>query len=130
PDHFERAARRGRSPKAANQVPGIFGISPDAEPEDDLTLLPVDQLEWNVDCAAGIEPGPHFARQPHPGHCGRTAKRAIAPNKLSPVATDGPSRLVRVKEGNPPGELRIIEISREDGTALGVQFGHDMHRRF
>ena len=63
PHRFERATRGGRSPKAANQVPGIVGISPDAEPEDDLTLLPVGQLEWNMDCAAGIEPGPHFARQ-------------------------------------------------------------------
>src|SRR6185436_17678474 len=130
PDHFERAARRSRPTKAAHQVSGIFDVPPNPEPENDLALLPTGQLEWHMDCAAGIEPSPHFARQPHPGHRSRTTKRAIAPNKLRPVATDGPRRLVHVKEGSPAGEFRMIGISCEKGAALGVQFGHDMHRGF
>src|SRR6185295_1451575 len=101
PDHFERAARCGRPTKAAHHVPSIFGVPPNPEPEDDLALLPTGQLERNVDGPAGVEPSPHFARQPHPGHRSRTTKRAIAPNKLSPVAADGSSRLVHVKEGSP-----------------------------
>ena len=108
----------------------LIDVSPDTEPEDDLTLLPGGQLEWNVDCGAGIETGPHFARQPQPGHRGWIAKRAVAPDKLSPITADGPSRLVHVKEGHPPSEIRVIRISCEDRTAFGVQFGHDVHRRF
>src|SRR5512141_2201309 len=101
PHCFERTARSSRASKAMDQVSRVINASSDAESEDDFTLLPVGQLEWNVNRAAGIETGPHFSRQPQPGHRSRTAKRAVAPDKLSPVATDGSSRLVHVKEGNP-----------------------------
>src|SRR5438552_11544347 len=127
---FERTARGGRSSRAADQVPGILRVPPNPEPEDDLTLLPIRQLEWNVDRPAGIETGPHFARQAHPCHRDRIAKRAITPNKLSPVATDGPSRLVYVEEGNPPSKLCVIGISSEDCPASGIHFGHHVHHRF
>src|SRR5207248_9563153 len=130
PDHFEGAARRSRPTKAAHQGPSLFRVPPNSQSENNLALLPTSQLERHVDGPAGIEPGPHFARQPYPGHRSRTAKRAIAPNKLRPVPTDGPGRLVHVKEGSPTSELRVIGISCEDRTALGVQFGHDVHRRF
>ena len=130
PHRFERAARGSRSSKAMDRLSGLLDVSPDTEPEDDLTLLPGGQLEWHVDCATGIETGPHFARQAHPGHRSRIAKRAVAPNKLTPVATDSPSCLVHVKEGHPSGELRVIGITREDHAALVVQFRHNMHCRF
>jgi len=55
-----------------HQVPGVLGVSPCAEPEDDLTLFPIRQLEGNLDRGAGIQGGPYFAGKPRPGHGGRT----------------------------------------------------------
>ena len=58
PHLFERAARDGRSPETTHQFAGVIGISSCAEPEDDLALLPVGQLEGNLDRGAGIQGGP------------------------------------------------------------------------
>ena len=63
PHRFERAARGSRSSEAMHQVAGVIGVSPDAEPEDDLTLLPVGQLEWNLDRGAGIQSRPPLCRK-------------------------------------------------------------------
>src|SRR5574341_625466 len=127
PHRFERAARRSRSPEATRQVAGVIGVSPYAEPEDELALLPVGELEWNLDCGAGIQSGPHFARKPQPSHSSRIPKRAVPPKELSPVAAYGPSRTVHIEEGNPVGELRVVWVPREERSAVGVNFGDHVH---
>jgi hypothetical protein len=58
PDRFERVSRCSRSPEATHQVAGVIGISPCAEPEDDLTFLPISKLEGNLDCGAGVQSSP------------------------------------------------------------------------
>ena len=54
PHLFERVARRSRTPESPHQFAGVIGIPPCAEPEDDLALLPVGQIEWNLDSGAWI----------------------------------------------------------------------------
>ena len=58
PDLFKRAARGGRSTKTLQQVAGVIGIPPCAEPEYDLTLLSVSQLKGYLDSGAGVQSGP------------------------------------------------------------------------
>ena len=65
-----------------HQVAGVIGVSPRAEPEDDLPLLPVGELEWNLDRGAGIQSRPHLAGKPRPRHGGRIPKRAVAPEEF------------------------------------------------
>src|SRR5882672_355804 len=55
PYRIERASRGSRTPEAMHQVPGVIGASTYAEPEDDVTLLPVGQLKRNLDRGAGIQ---------------------------------------------------------------------------
>ncbi|MCJ7481900.1 MAG: hypothetical protein MUO31_02945 [Thermodesulfovibrionales bacterium] len=86
PDRFERVVRGGSSTEATYQVACVIGIAPYAEPEDDLALLPVGQIEWNLDSGAGIQSGPHLAGEAQPGHRGRIPKRAVTPEELSSVA--------------------------------------------
>src|SRR3990172_5462008 len=54
PHLFECVARRSRTPETTHQFAGVIGIPPCAEPEDDLALLPVGQIEWNLDSGAWI----------------------------------------------------------------------------
>ena len=61
PHRFERVTRGSRSAKAMRQVAGVIGVPPYPEREYDLTLLPVGELERNLDCGAGIQGGPHSA---------------------------------------------------------------------
>jgi len=86
PHRFERAARGSRSPEATHQVASVIVISPCAKPEDNLTLLPVGQIEWNLDSSAGIQSGPYLAGEAQPGQRYGIPKRAVAPEELSPVA--------------------------------------------
>src|SRR3990170_931118 len=86
PHLFERAARDGRSPETTHQFAGVIGISSCAEPEDDLALLPVGQIEGNLDSGTGIQSGPHLAGEAQPMHRGWIPKCAVAPDELSPVA--------------------------------------------
>jgi len=45
-------------PEAMHQVDGVVGVVPDAEPENDLTLLPVGELEGNLERGAGSNAAP------------------------------------------------------------------------
>src|SRR3972149_7532294 len=90
PHLFERVARRSRTPESPHQFAGVIRIPPCAEPEDDLALLPVGQIEWNLDSGAWIQSGSCLAGEPQPMHRRRIPKCAIAPDELSPVAPDGP----------------------------------------
>lgn len=68
PHRFERVTGGGRSPEAMHQVDGFIAVSPYAEREDDLTLLPVGQLEWNLASLQGADmddlPWPHRLDRP------------------------------------------------------------------
>ena len=116
--------------KRCTRLPGVVRVSPRAEPEDDLALLPVGQLEGHLDRGAGIQSGPHLAGKPRTGHGGRTPKRAVAPEELRPVAAHGPGRIVHVEERDPVGELRVVGVPREERSAAGVDLGDHVHRRF
>ena len=121
-------ARGSRSAEATHQVAGVIGISPCAEPEDDLTLLPVGQLKGDLDSGAGVQSGPYLAGKPRPGHRSRTPKRAVAAKELGPVAAYGPGRIIHIEEGSPVGELRVVWVPRKERAAIGVNFGDHMHR--
>jgi hypothetical protein len=62
PHRLREPARSGRSPEAIRQVAGVIGVTSYAEREDDLTLFPVRYLEGHMDRCAGIQSGPHLAR--------------------------------------------------------------------
>jgi hypothetical protein len=127
PDLFERATRCSRSPEATHQGACVIGVSPYAEPEDYLTLLPVGQLEWDLDSGAGIQSSSDLAGKPRSGHRSRTPKRAVAPKELSPVAAYSSGRIVHIEERDPIGELRIVRIPREERSATRVNFGDYVH---
>src|SRR3989304_3625210 len=59
-----------------------------AEPEDDLALLPVGKIEWNLDSGAWIQSRSYPAGETQPMHRGRIPKRAVAPHELSPAAAE------------------------------------------
>ena len=103
---------------------------PYAKHEDNLTLLPVGQIEGDLDSGAGIQSGPHFAGKPGPAHCSRIPKGAVPPQELRPVAAHGPDRIVHVEKGNPAGELRVVGIPCEERSASGIDFGDHVHGRF
>jgi len=128
----ERSACSGRSPKALHQSCGVIGAAPSshAQPEDDLALLTIGQLERNLDGGAGVQSRPHLVGEMQAGHGGRMRRRAVAPEELGAVAADGPGRIVHVKESNPVGELDVVGVACEERTALRVDLGDDMHRGF
>src|SRR3990172_7579708 len=101
PHRFERVTRRSRTPESPHQFAGVIGIPSCSEPEDNLALLPVVKIEWNLDSGAWIQSGCYPAGETQPVHRRRIPKRAVAPDELSPVAAKGPGRIVHIKEGNP-----------------------------
>ena len=86
PHRIEGATRRRPASKALDEVPGVIDVSPGAEGENDLTLLPVGQLERHLKRGTWVQTGPHLSRQPRPGQRGRTAPRAVTSQEFSPVA--------------------------------------------
>jgi len=68
PHRFERPARRAGPTEALHQVAGLIGVAPDAEPENELTPLPVGELEWHLDGGARIQRGSHLAGKPRASH--------------------------------------------------------------
>ncbi len=130
PDLFKRPAAGNGTPEAAHQVACVIGVSSYAEPEDDLPLLPVSEIEGNLDSGAGVKAGPDPAGKPGTGHRSRPLMRAVAAEELGPVAGNGPGRLARIKERGPVGELRVIRVPREDRAGFRVDLGDHLHCRF
>ena len=130
PDPIEGAARSGGSSKAIDQVSGIVGPAPHAEPEDDLALLPGGQIEAHLDRGAGIQRGPHLAGKARSHHRGRTLQRAVASQEFSPIAGYGASRVVHVEERRPVEEFCVVWVAREERAARRVNFGDHVHARF
>ena len=116
--------------KRLHQIAGVIGIAPDAEPEDDLALLPVGQIEGYLDRGAGIQGGPHLAGKARARHRRRTSQRAVASEEFGPVAAYGAGRIVHVEERDPVGELRVVRIARKQRAAVRVDFGDHVHGRF
>src|SRR5207249_1256238 len=79
PHRFERAARGGCPSEATQQITRVIGVSPDAEPEDDLALLPVGKFERNLDRGTRIQRRSHGSGKPRTGHRRRALQRAVAP---------------------------------------------------
>ena len=130
PHRLQRAPRRRRSPETMHQAAGGGGILLRAEREDDLPLLPVGKLKGGLNRGAGVQGGPDPAGEPRPAHRRRTRERAVAPQKLGPVAAQRPRRAVGVEKGGPVGKLRIVGVPRKERPACGVDFGHHVHGRF
>src|SRR3972149_11942252 len=130
PYRFERVTRRSRTPETTHQFAGVIGIPPCSEPEDNLALLPVGQIEWNLDSGAWIQSRSCLAGETQPMHRCRISKCAIAPDELSPVAADGPGHFIHIEEGNPAGKLRIVSVPGKERTAVGINFGDYMHCRY
>ncbi len=86
-DLGERRACGRRAPEPAQEDSRVGGVSPRAEGEDDLPLLPVDELEGHLDRQAGSRPAPvRPDRRARPRHAGA----AIVPlrprnSSLSPL---------------------------------------------
>ena len=129
PHRIEGAARSGGPAKAADQVSGIAGVAADAEPEDDLTLLPGGQVEAHLDRSTGIEGGPHVAGKTRARHRGRALQRTVATQEFGPVAAQGASRIVHVEERSPVAELGVVRVAREERAAHRVDFGDHVHGR-
>ena len=64
PDHRFKRFMRGRgSPKTLYQWAGRVGVACCAQSKNDLSLLPIRQVERDLDRSAGIQPGTHLARK-------------------------------------------------------------------
>src|SRR5208282_193345 len=130
PNRFERVMGGSRFAKTTHQVVSVIFAMAYAESEDDLTLLPVCQLERNLYRGTGVQSSPRSPGHPGSSHGSRIPKRAVAAKELSPIAGHGAASIVYVEEGNPVGELRIVGVPREQCAAVGVNFGDHVHRRF
>ncbi|KFB72658.1 MAG: hypothetical protein AW09_002150 [Candidatus Accumulibacter phosphatis] len=130
PDGCERAVCRQAAAKAPHQLVGFVSVAADTEPKDNLPLLPVGQVETDLDCAAGIQASPHLAGKAPAMQCGRIAQRAVAPQEFRAVAAELAQRVIDVEEGDAIGELGTVGVARVERAASGVDFGTDMHRRF
>ena len=126
---FERPARGSWPTKATYKVARSLGISSYTEPEDDLALLAIGELEADLDGGAGIQSRPYLPEQPRPSHGGGTSERAIAPEEFSAVAGEGPSRIVHIEERCPVAEVRVVRISRKQRTAVRIDFCGHVHAR-
>ncbi len=131
-NRIECGARGGRSPEAMHHLAGLIGVPPSyqAEPEYDLALLPVGQLEADLDCGAGIERRSHLAGKARTGHRCGILERAVTPDEFSAVAACGPGRIVHIVERNQTGELRVVRVTRKQCATVGVDFGGYVHGRF
>src|SRR5208282_951788 len=101
-----------------------------AESEDDFTLLPVGQLERNLDRGTGVQSTARSPGKPGSAHGSRIPKRAVAAQKLCAITGHGAASIVYVEKGNPVGELRVVGVAREQRAAVGVNFGDCVQRRF
>jgi hypothetical protein len=106
------------------------GVFLDAERENDFTLLAVAQFEWKLDRRAGIQGSPHLSRKPRPCHRGGVGKGAVAPEEFGAVAAEGSGCVVHVEEGGPSGKVYVVWISREQGAAVRINIGDDVHGCF
>src|SRR5208337_3579543 len=86
-------------------------------------------IEWNLYSGAGIQGSPYPAREPPAGHRLRAPKCTVTSKELCPIAAHGPGPLIHVEERGPVGELRVVWVSPEKSSGLGVNFGAQMHRR-
>jgi hypothetical protein len=81
----------------------IVGVSPYAEPEDDLTLLPGGQIEAHLDRGAGIQAAPTLPERRVRIIAAGFSQRTVASQEFSPIAGYGASRIVHVEERSPVG---------------------------
>ena len=116
--------------KRLHQVAGVIGVSPDAEPEDDLTLLPVGQIEGNLDRGAGIQGGPHLAGKPRPGHRGRScaACRCVPGIQSGRRLRSGSHRPRRRRQSG--RRTPCCRGSARRARRFRVNFGDHVHGRF
>src|SRR3990172_5877920 len=68
PHRFKRIDSRCSTPETTHQFAGVIGIPPCSEPEDDLALLAVSQIEWNLDSGAWIQSRSYLAGETQPMH--------------------------------------------------------------
>ena len=122
PHRVQRAVGGLRSAEALHEAAGIGGILADAEPEDDLALLAVVEIERDLDGGARIERRAHLARKALSRHGGGIAQRAVAPQEFGAVAAHAADRIVDVEERDAVGELRVVGVARQERAALGLRF--------
>ena len=105
----------------------LVGIPPDAEAEDDFSLLPVGQFESHLQRTARVEAGSHLAREVRLMHGRRILQAAVAPDEFPPVAAHVTPRVIDVEERHALSELRAVGITRVERAGVGVEFGDHMH---
>ena len=92
---------------------------------------PVGQLNGNPDGAARIERRPYpsrkLRRKPSQRDC---CSAAVAADEFGSVAGHAAVDGIGVEKGNPAGEFAVVRISRQQRSARGVDFGHDVHPVF
>ena len=130
PHAFQGAASGLRSAEAAGQLPGLLGIAGGAQREHHLAFFPGRQVDGNLQGGARIQACAGFPGHSRTRHRRRAGERAVASQKLPPVAGQSVRRLAGAEERDPAGKLGVVGIAREDGSAAGVHFGHHVHRCF
>jgi hypothetical protein len=128
-DRVERIAGGAGPAEALHEGGGLRGVAAHAEPEDDLALLAVGELEGDLHRPAGIERGAHPAREASARHRRRLAQGAVAAEELGAIAAHGAAAVVRVEECDASGELRVVGVARQQRAALRVHFRGEVHRR-
>src|ERR1700681_3488548 len=123
----QRVASCQRTSKALHQLACIVPISPNAKTKDDLGGLAGYELERNTNGATRIECRSDPPRERRPGHRSRIVEPRIAADELGSIAGHAEDDGVGVEEGDPAGELAVVRISRQQGPACRLNFGHDVH---
>ena len=130
PYFFQRVVRRRRAAVALHQMACIVERAPGAEPENNLTLFSVIQLDCKLYGRAGIQGGAYLVGKLRPGHRRRIAERAVASDELGAVAAEGPGGIVDVEERNAPGEFYVVGVACMERAAEWIDFSNDVHGRF
>ena len=132
PDRFERPPRGVGAAETMHHPVGIIAArrACQAEPEDDLALLPVSQIESHLDRCARIQTAAQLAGQMGARHRRRILQAAVAADEFGAIAGGGPVQVVHVEEGDPIGKLGVIRVARVERAAVRIDFGAHVHGRF
>jgi hypothetical protein len=129
PDRFQRPPCGVGAPEAMHQPVGIVAArnSPQTEPEADLALLAVRQIEAHLDRGAGVQAAANLTGQASARQRRWMLQAAVAADEFGAVAGDAPVRVVHVEEGDPVGKLAVVRVARVERAAVRIDLGDQVH---
>lgn len=127
PDFFQRLAGAAGAGLVAQPAAGFVLAARGAEAEDDLDLLARRDLEPGLDRGAGIEAGADAVGEVLAPQGGGRGERAVAADEFGAVGGQAAVFAAAMEEREPVGEIEAERVLREEGAALRVEAGDDVH---